>query len=63
MAVRKKRKKIRTAAQVNNARQADTRSFEAFVKEHNAAIADSTIAEDFVEKHLIKMRCALGVAE
>lgn len=57
-------------------RCADDRRFEEFVKEHNAAAGrfaaadddiqaaeDRAAAEDFAEKHLIRMRRSLGVME
>lgn len=75
-----KRKNYSHIHQQNNARKAaDDKSFEQFVAEHNAEVAERTCermtieeaeaemdraaAEDFAERHLIKMRRALGVIE
>ena len=72
MAVRKKRKySHKISREAESARCTNNRSFEDFVKEHNAAIAEAAIAEDeerraaedFAERHLIRMRRALGVME
>ena len=72
MAVRKKRKNPhKISREAENARCTNNRSFEDFVKEHNSAIAEAAIAEDeerraaedFAEKHLIRMRRSLGVME
>ena len=65
--------------QNNARKAADKKSFERFMAEHNAEVAgqapelttieeaeaemDRAAAEDFAERHLIRMRRALGVIE